>query len=386
MLSNYYTHHYPYELVFEFAQIFGTTNVEWMFRYSEDRVQRDLKISSANELHRQTVASTPSDGVHLVYGNSALVLDIDYDEDAPYRDGICACTHEQHLICDRCWLTVVGCVRMYVHMLKTYCGFVRVLCLFSGGRGVHIHVSDCEALELGDRMRLRICSDLYDCVRGMLKRLLDDPEELLRQALVGVATVDAQLRASEKLQQAFDANHECLCPAQQWPIEAYTAVLVPYFRMSWAPVLCDMPACNATTQQALLLVSTALQQGHQTKCDGATPACTDCRLIRLLSRMEQLGRGYATCQNDTELMQRIDVFLLLMRMFWISADLQVLHTRHPIRLPFSPHLRSGRMSVPIDIDVADTQPPSRMLTPAYVCAYTAALKEPKSLIKDAIRF
>lgn len=84
-----------------------------------------------------------------------LVFDIDMTD----YDSIRTCCSGAG-ICKRCWGFIGAAVRVLDHAIRDEFGYQHLLWVYSGRRGIHLWVSDREAMELTDEQRRAIVGHL----------------------------------------------------------------------------------------------------------------------------------------------------------------------------------------------------------------------------------
>ena len=68
-------------------------------------------------------------------------------------------------ICKRCWGFISVAVKVLDSALRDQFGFVKILWVYSGRRGIHCWVSDAEAMQLTDEQRKAIMG-WFEVVKG----------------------------------------------------------------------------------------------------------------------------------------------------------------------------------------------------------------------------
>jgi DNA primase small subunit len=84
-----------------------------------------------------------------------LVFDIDMTD----YDGVRTCCTSAG-ICKRCWAFIANAVRVLDSALRTQFGYHQLLWVYSGRRGIHLWVSDDEAMGLTDELRRAVVGAL----------------------------------------------------------------------------------------------------------------------------------------------------------------------------------------------------------------------------------
>ncbi|PIL23143.1 hypothetical protein GSI_14452 [Ganoderma sinense ZZ0214-1] len=142
------------------------TNREFAFTLQGDVYLRYNSFSNADELKKQVCSYNPTRfEIGPVYSARPrdrktvrpaafspqlreLVFDIDMTDYDPIRT---CCSGAD--ICHRCWAFIAAAVRVLDRAIRDQFGYHHLLWVYSGRRGIHLWVSDREALELTDDQR-----------------------------------------------------------------------------------------------------------------------------------------------------------------------------------------------------------------------------------------
>lgn len=170
--AEYYAHLFPYKQLCELLTCSGDelSSIEFALegevykRYVSVRTAAELKAAVTNfpgikTLHFGAVYSgKPSSSARISAPvRRVLSFDVDLTDKAwiPLKDSRGALSMPQ---CDKAWPVCAASADILKRLLEEAFGFTRVLVVYSGRRGVHVHVFDDAAMRLGNEGRAAIVS------------------------------------------------------------------------------------------------------------------------------------------------------------------------------------------------------------------------------------
>ncbi|PFH52041.1 hypothetical protein AMATHDRAFT_140971 [Amanita thiersii Skay4041] len=182
-MLTFYRRLYPFKSIFHWLNHDSTptrrfTHREFAFTLPGDVYLRHNSFNSADDLKKQVCQLNPTRfEIGPVYSarprdkktvrpsaffpiQRELVFDIDMTD----YDQIRMCCSGAG-ICKRCWGFIAAAVRVLDHGLRDQFGYERLLWVYSGRRGIHLWISDPEAMELTDEQR-RVLVDWMGVVFG----------------------------------------------------------------------------------------------------------------------------------------------------------------------------------------------------------------------------
>ncbi|CAK5265716.1 unnamed protein product [Mycena citricolor] len=170
VMLTFYRRLYPFKPIFHWLNHSPTpstlfTNREIAFNLPNDSMIRYNSFNDAEEFKRMVCKFNPTRfeigpvytarprdrktaGNGFVPTQRELVFDIDMTDYDPVRN---CCTDAG--ICHRCWAFIAAAVRVLDHTIRDQFGYVHLLWVYSGRRGIHLWISDTEAMELTDDQR-----------------------------------------------------------------------------------------------------------------------------------------------------------------------------------------------------------------------------------------
>ncbi|KAG2361824.1 hypothetical protein BDR07DRAFT_1485396 [Suillus spraguei] len=148
---------------------------EFAFTLQGDVYLRYNCFSNAEELKKQVCALNPTRfeiGPMYSLGERKLARSVKsgklftplkrelvFDIDMTDYDGVRTCCTSAG-ICKRCWAFIANAVRVLDSALRTQFGYHQLLWVYSGRRGIHLWVSDDEAMGLTDELRRAVVGAL----------------------------------------------------------------------------------------------------------------------------------------------------------------------------------------------------------------------------------
>lgn len=183
--AEYYRLFFPYRRLCELLTCNGDelANIEFALegevykRYVSVRTAAELKVAVTNfpgikTLHFGAVYSgKPSNSAHVSAPvRRVLSFDVDLTDKAwlPLKDARGNLLMKE---CDRAWPVCAASVDILKRLLEEAFGFIRVLVVYSGRRGVHVHVFDDAAMRLSSEGRAAIVSYINGNLGADQKRM-----------------------------------------------------------------------------------------------------------------------------------------------------------------------------------------------------------------------
>lgn len=303
----YYRFNYPYAYIQRLLNALNPNGCEIAIRTRNDVApMRDRKPT---ELSTLLLRFNPLDGAHVSVGShpsAAFVLDVDNDRKNMPR---CSCTEDNRCICDNCWLTMAGILRAYMYVLRAHFGCTLFLPCFSGGRGWHLFVLDSSDIDRTYAMH-------------KLKDLISDA---LRLVSAPCKTIDGRTLCAFE---SFKLGSSLLDPMI---VSLYRDVMLPFFKTEWIPRILGV---DATFNDGLVLASQLV---------------TDNIVATAYRQFSSMPNITAIDERD-----RLDAFIAITTLLWQSPDSNLCSDNHLLRLPWSPHQRTGNFSLPLHMDWAHT--------------------------------
>ncbi|KAH9947498.1 prim-pol domain-containing protein [Amylocystis lapponica] len=249
-----------------------------------------------------------------------LVFDIDMTD----YDAVRTCCSGAD-ICKRCWAFIAAAVRLLDSAIRDQFGYKHLLWVYSGRRGIHLWISDKEAMELTDEQRRALVGWLTVIqggkemhkkvnVRGSSRRLPPS----LEAALAPLSAVFSDLILEDQ---------DCFASEKGW--EALLHLLpddsvVKDLRAQWS----KGPRSSDEKWEDLKARAKEMKKGSP-------------QFLVLKAAMEDIVLQYTYPRLDAEVSK---------------------HRNHLLKAPFCVHPKTGRVCVPVDPDMIENFRPERVPT------------------------
>jgi len=363
-LDRYWSLFYPYDRVSQLLSLMTRDSAdgpELMLRLAHDKppIRHVFAHHNEDELRALLVAHTPADGLHACPGqsaDSAFVIDVDNDRTFEL---LCACRDGGRDVCDNCWVRLAGAMRAYIYLLRHRYSCTRVLATFSGGRGWHLIVFDAHTID-----RPRLMRELTHSVPCVLEAVCRGYNTLVTERpdmSVSLASFDTRIVHARHLTSNREEARSFRRPLiDAWMHDLYGAIMLPYFQSVWLPrVLGPRASISDGVECAAAMLAAAHTAATHQKCAQCTVMLT----------YAAARRRYTKTDLAVPVHLRIDIFLVVMSLLWIKPDEEVASPNHMLRVPFSPHLRTGNIALPVDpVGASDLTPRTRPLRATDIVA------------------
>lgn len=250
-----------------------------------------------------------------------LVFDIDMTD----YDSIRTCCSGAD-ICKRCWVFIAAAVRVLDKGIRDQFGYKYLLWVYSGRRGIHLWISDQEAMELTDEQR---------------------------RALVGWLTV---IQGGKEMHKKVNVRQGSrpLPPSISMALETLTDV--------FGDLILDDQDCFASEDgwRALLHLITekTTVERLEKKWTAESMRSSDERWQDLKKEVKSWGKDSPQRANLVAAMEDI-----VLQYTYPRLDAEVSkHRNHLLKAPFCIHPKTGRVCVPVDPSTIDTFRPERVPT------------------------
>lgn len=208
---------------------------------------------------------------------------------------------------------MIGALRCYIYIFRAHFSCSYFLPCFNGGRGLHLFVLDSSKIDRAYAMH-------------MLKTIVSDALRAISNGVVSFVSKFTDGRAFSLC--AFEPPTQIqIVPLDPLVLSLYREIMLPFFEKEWIP---RVLGANATFEHGI----------NAAKC--LITSLSELNAFDISSRMLTRAR--------IERKDRIDAFMVVATLLWQSPDSNLSTETHPLRLPWSPHQRSGNFSLPMDMD------------------------------------
>ncbi|KAG6898132.1 hypothetical protein C0992_004848 [Termitomyces sp. T32_za158] len=330
VMLTFYRRLYPFKSIFnwlnhEHAPTRLFTNREFAFTLPGDIYLRYNSFSTVEELKKQVCHFNPTRfEIGPVYSlrprdkktarpgmfvplQRELVFDIDMTDYDPVRT---CCSGAD--ICRRCWVFIALAVKVLDAAIREQFGYENLLWVYSGRRGIHLWISDKEAMELTDDQR---------------------------KALVGWMTVVHGSQESNKKLNVRSASRS-LPP----PLQAAVNILNETFSeliLSDQNLFASQEACETLLEQIPDLQTVSHLRTKWTNDPGRS---SEDKWLDFKKEVKSYENGSSQRINLRAAMEDIILFYTYPR---IDAEVSK-HRNHLLKAPFCVHPKTGRVCVPVD--------------------------------------
>ncbi|BGP16015.1 hypothetical protein JCM10213_005434 [Rhodosporidiobolus nylandii] len=230
VMRTYYSRLFPFKQLFLWlnqahAPTKQWTHREFAFTLQNEAYLRYQSFTTAEDLKNEIIRLNPSrfeigpeysgrPNARKALMKSAfrpLTRELVFDIDMTDYDSIRTCCKDKAM-CKRCWRFITVAVKVLDELLRTDFGFNHLLWVYSGRRGIHLWISDPQAMELTDDQRSAIVRYI-DIIKGytnMDKRI----------ALARPLHPTLERAFKDHLKSAFASvvlqDQECLKDEKQW--------------------------------------------------------------------------------------------------------------------------------------------------------------------------
>nr|BAC76768.1 DNA primase catalytic subunit [Coprinopsis cinerea] len=251
-----------------------------------------------------------------------LVFDIDMTD----YDLVRTCCSDA-AICKRCWTFISAAVKVLDRSIREHFGYEKLLWVYSGRRGIHLWISDVEAMELSDAQR---------------------------KAIVGwMNVVNVGSRETSKKLNVRTAS-KVLPPPLQDALEE----LVPIFSDL---ILGDQDSLASENGWETLLEFVPIPQVAERlrrKWSNDPDRSSDEKWADLKAEAREFDKN---SPQRTQLMHAMEDIILHYTYPRIDAEVSK-HRNHLLKAPFCVHPKTGRVCVPVDPAKIDEFDPEKVPT------------------------
>ncbi|KAH9888072.1 prim-pol domain-containing protein [Cubamyces lactineus] len=346
----FYRRLYPFKSIFAWlnhehipTKLF--THREFAFTLQGDVYLRYNSFANADELKKQVCTLNPTRfEIGPVYSArprdkktvrpaafSPQLRELVFDIDMTDYDSIRTCCSGAD-ICRRCWGFIAVAVRVLDRALRDQFGYKHLLWVYSGRRGIHLWISDREALELTDEQRRALVGWLTVIQGG--KEMHKKVNVRLNSKPLPPSLASAYKMLEPVFHDLVLADQECFAAEKGW--EALLHLIpdrdtVEELREKWE----SRP--KRSSEERWQDFENAIAS-KRNKGKGISPAA-------LIAAKEDIVLQYTYPRLDAEVSK---------------------HRNHLLKAPFCVHPKTGRVCVPVDPRTIDKFDPERVPTVAQL--------------------
>lgn len=162
ILPVYYKNFFPFHQI---CTLFWNPKREFIFETANGIWNRYITYPTPESFKRDVIQRVPAK-IHIgaIYdrimkkGEEAEIMskELVFDVDITSYDKTRTCCKDKSMLCPKCWLFCEVGMKIVAHVLKEMYGFIRILYVFSGGKGFHIWVFDENACKMKAEARMEI--------------------------------------------------------------------------------------------------------------------------------------------------------------------------------------------------------------------------------------
>ncbi|EKM80807.1 hypothetical protein AGABI1DRAFT_112534 [Agaricus bisporus var. burnettii JB137-S8] len=344
VMLTYYRRLYPFRPIFTWLNHDHTptrlfTHREWAFTLAGDVYLRYNSFATAEDLKKQVCDLNPTRfEIGPVYSarprdrktvrpsafqpvQRELVFDLDMTDYDPIR----TCCSDAD-ICKRCWAFITAAVRVLDPAIRDQFGYEHLLWVYSGRRGIHLWISDKEALDLTDQER---------------------------KAIVGWMTVVNSGKDSNKRLSVRTSSKSLPAPLQN--------VLENLKHTFTTLILRDQDLFASNEAAAALLEHIPDQEiVEKVKTNWINSACSTSE-----AKWVELLKTVRSSKSSDILQAAMEDIILYYTYPRLDAEVSK-HRNHLLKAPFCVHPKTGRVCVPVDPEKVEEFDPEAVPTVAQL--------------------
>ncbi|OBZ67980.1 DNA primase small subunit [Grifola frondosa] len=344
LMLAFYRRLYPFKSVFGWLNHEHTptkffTHREFAFTLPGDVYLRYNSFATADDLKKQVCTLNPTRfEIGPVYSArprdkktvrpaafTPQLRELVFDIDMTDYDTIRTCCSGAE-ICRRCWVFIAAAVRVMDRSIRDQFGYKYLLWVYSGRRGIHLWISDREAMELTDEQR---------------------------RALVGWVTV---------IQGGKEMHKKVNVRVGSRPLPPSLAMALEPLAVVFGDLILADQDCFASEEgwEALLhlIPDKTVVENLRKKWTANPERSSEDKWDDLKKEVKEYAKGTPQRATLTAAMEDIILQYTYPR---IDAEVSK-HRNHLLKAPFCVHPKTGRVCVPVDPETIDSFRPERVPT------------------------